>query len=141
VITAGSLLQALSLAVLVAVVLDEWPKVGLLDLVASLAGAGFGAAMVFVSLFRLVLADVPARLAGIGSGVMVTLQQCGFAFGVATLGSLFLGIEQHDIAAGFGVIVAIEAAIGLFLVAGSFLLPATAAPGVNLALENALVEV
>jgi hypothetical protein len=138
VITLGSLLQALSLAVLVAVVLDEWPNVGLLDLVPSLAGAGFGASLVFGSLFRVVLADVPTSLAGVGSGVMVTLQQCGFAFGVATLGSLFLGIEQLDISAGFGVVVAIEAAIGLFLAAGSFLLPASAVstPSAALVLQD-----
>ena len=41
-------------------------------------------------LFRLVLSEVPATRAGVGSGVMITTQQSALALGVATLGTLFL---------------------------------------------------
>ena len=43
-------------------------------------------------LFRIVLSEVPAERAGVGSGVMVTTQQSALALGVATLGSLFLSL-------------------------------------------------
>jgi MFS family permease len=124
VVTAGAVLQALSLASLAAVVLDEWPRVSLLELAPSLAVAGFGQSLVFGSLFRIVLADVPAHLAGIGSGVMVTMQQSGFALGVATLGSLFIAMENHDMSGAFGVVVGVQALIAIFVAGGSFLLPA-----------------
>ncbi len=41
-------------------------------------------------LFRVVLSEVPAHLAGVGSGVLATMQQTSLGFGVATLGSFFL---------------------------------------------------
>ena len=53
--------------------------------------------MLFAGLFRSVLADVPTHLGGVGSGVLITLQQSGLALGVATLGTLYLaaGAAQH----------------------------------------------
>jgi MFS family permease len=141
VLAVGGVLQALALASLAAIVVDKWPHVHLLELAPSLAVSGFGAALIFVSVFRMVLADVPVRLAGIGGGMIVTLQQSGYALGVATLGTLFLSMENHHIANGFGWVVGIEAAVAVFVAAGSFMLPATAAPGENVALENVALEV
>ena len=117
------------------------PHVALPELAPSLAVSGFGGALIFVSLFRLVLADVPVHLAGIGGGAMVTLQQAGYALGIATLGSLFLSMGSHHISSGFGWVVGIEAAVAVFIAAGSFLLPRIAGPGENLPLENVALEV
>ena len=43
-------------------------------------------------LFRIILSEVPPARAGVGSGVMITTQQSALALGVATLGTLFLGL-------------------------------------------------
>jgi hypothetical protein len=72
---------------------------------------------------------------------MVTLQQAGYALGIATLGSLFLSMGKRHISSGFGWVVAIEAAVALFIAAGSFLLPRVAAPGENVPSENVAMEV
>jgi MFS family permease len=71
----GSIVQAVGLSVLAWTVTAGWPDVALIDMTPGLVIAGFGQAFVFGSLFRLILADVPPRLAGIGGGVLVTLQQ------------------------------------------------------------------
>jgi MFS family permease len=141
VLLVGGLVQALALGSLTAIVVDRWPHVALPELAPSLAVSGFGGALIFVSLFRLVLADVPVHLAGIGGGAMVTLQQAGYALGIATLGSLFLSRGSDHISSGFGWVVGIEAAVAVFIAAGSFLLPRTATPGENLPLENVALEV
>jgi MFS family permease len=135
VIRAGGLIQLASLGSLALIVWQKWPRLALTDLAPSLALTGIGGALIFVSLFRLVLADVPPHLAGIGSGVMVTLQQSGYALGVAVLGTLFLSMESRDISGGFAIVVGIEAAIALVIAAGSFLLPAAATPGETTPLE------
>ncbi|MFD6751086.1 MFS transporter, partial [Streptomyces anthocyanicus] len=43
-------------------------------------------------LIRIVLSEIPATRAGVGSGVMATTQQASLAVGVATLGTLFLSL-------------------------------------------------
>jgi hypothetical protein len=47
------------------------------------------------------LADAPAHLGGIGSGVLITLQQSGLALGVATLGTLYLSLAPHSVPHAF----------------------------------------
>ena len=118
-IAVGGLVQAAALTSLVMVVFKQWPGVGPLDIIPSLAVAGFAGSLVFVSLFRLVLADVPPHLAGIGSGIMVTLQQSSYALGVAVLGTLFVAIEQHDMSGAFGVVVGVVAGIALIVGVGN----------------------
>jgi MFS family permease len=122
-IAGGAVLQAVALVGLIGTVLASWPYVSLLALAPSLAVAGFGQAFVFGSLFRVVLADVPPNLAGIGGGIMITLQQSGLALGVATLGTLFLGLEAHGVDRAFAVVVGIQALLALVLAAGSLRLP------------------
>jgi hypothetical protein len=56
------------------------------------AVAGAGQALQLPILFRVILSEVPPARAGVGSGVMITTQQSSLALGVATLGSLFLGL-------------------------------------------------
>ena len=100
-----------------------WPHVNLFAFVPGMAAIGLGNSLVAVSLNRLLLADVPPERAGIGGGVVVTLQQTGFALGVATLGTLFISTDPHHIAGGFGWAVGISAAIPVFIAIGSFALP------------------
>jgi hypothetical protein len=100
-----------------------WPHVNLFAFVPGMAAIGLGNSLVAVSLNRLLLADVPPDRAGIGGGVVVTLQQTGYALGVATLGTLFISTEPHHIAGGFGWAVGISAAVAAFVAIGSFALP------------------
>ncbi|MGK5628499.1 MFS transporter [Streptomyces sp. URMC 123] len=94
VVTAGALLQGLGLGLFVLTVLRGWPDLGPLDLLPSMAVAGLGQGLQLPTLIRIVLSDVPADRAGVGSGVMVTFQQSSLALGVATLGTLFLSLES-----------------------------------------------
>ncbi|MFD5747545.1 MFS transporter [Streptomyces sp. NPDC127033] len=90
VVTAGSLLQGIGVALLVLTVWRDWPALGTLDLLPGIALAGLGQGLQLPVIIRIVLSDVPAERAGVGSGVLVTTQQSALALGVATLGSLFL---------------------------------------------------
>ena len=100
-----------------------WPHVNLFAFVPGMAAIGLGNSLVAVSLNRLLLADVPPERAGIGGEVVVTLQQTGFALGVATLGTLFISTEPRHIAGGFGWVTGISAAVAVFVAIGSFALP------------------
>ena len=123
VMTAGGVLAALGLASLVVNVTTTWPHVNLFAFVPGMAAVGLGNSLIAVPLNRLLLADVPPERAGIGGGVTVTLQQTGYALGVATLGTLFISTEPHHIAGGFGWAVGISAAVAVFIAIGSFALP------------------
>lgn len=92
IVTAGSVLQAVGIAVLILTVRRDWPDLGFLELMPGVALAGFGQGLQLPVIFRLVLSEIPAERAGVGSGVMVTTQQSALALGVATLGSLFLSL-------------------------------------------------
>lgn len=92
VVTAGGLVQGLGLVLLVLAVAWDWQHLSGLDLVPGMAVAGFGQGLQLPVLMRIVLADMPGERAGVGSGVLVTLQQSSLALGVATLGTLFLAL-------------------------------------------------
>ncbi|TXS29633.1 MFS transporter [Streptomyces sp. ms191] len=92
IVTAGGLLQALGVALLALTVWRSWPDLSAWSLLPGMAVAGFGQGLQLPVLFRVVLSEVPAERAGVGSGVMVTTQQSALALGVATLGSLFLSL-------------------------------------------------
>ncbi len=86
--------------------------------------AGIGLGLGFSSLFQLVLANVPPRDAGAGSGALQAFQQVGGALGVAFIGEIFFsnlgralgsGTAQH---AAF----ASAASLALWYVVGSFAL-------------------
>jgi hypothetical protein len=79
--------------------------------------------MMVTGLFRVVLVDVPAHQAGIGSGVLVTMQQAGQALGVAILGSIYLSLAPHSIPAGFAAAIGIQLGIGVLFAAGTRFLP------------------
>ncbi|MFL1903220.1 MFS transporter [Streptomyces tauricus] len=90
VVTAGGLLQAVGVGVLALTVWGSWPDLGGPQLWPGLMIAGAGQALQLPVLFRVILSEVPAARAGVGSGVMITAQQSALALGVATLGTLFL---------------------------------------------------
>jgi hypothetical protein len=59
---------------------------------------------------------VPGRLAGIGSGVLVTTQQGSLAPGVASLGSLFISLsDSSGMRHAFTVVVAVQAVIAVVI--------------------------
>lgn len=74
--------------------LDHW--VLLPPLLLSGIGLGIG----FSGLFQSVLAGVPARDAGAGSGALQAFQQIGGAFGVAVVGEIFFSALGDNLAAG-----------------------------------------
>ncbi|MDH6131695.1 MFS family permease [Kitasatospora sp. MAA4] len=92
VITAGSVLQALGTAILIATVLADFRGLSVLTLLPGMLVTGLGNGLVGTPLFRVVLSTLPAQSAGLGSGVLATAQQSSLALGVATLGTLFLSL-------------------------------------------------
>ncbi|MFB6805675.1 MFS transporter [Streptomyces sp. NPDC056387] len=92
VVTAGGLIQAVGIALILLAVLRGWADLGLAALAPGVAVAGLGQGLQLPVLMRMMLSDVPADRAGVGGGVMVTTQQSALALGVATLGSLFLAL-------------------------------------------------
>jgi MFS family permease len=115
VVVFGLALQAAGLAWLIDVVRGEWPHVSSVAVAAPLAIAGLGQAFAMVGLFRTILADVPGRLAGVGSGVLVTMQQGSLALGVASFGSLFVSLAAGPggMAHAFTVVVGIQTVIAV----------------------------
>ena len=125
VLTAGGLLQAVGLVILGITVYLGWPHLSVLDLAPGLAVAGLGQGLVMSPLFGIVLSEVPAAIAGAGSGVLTTTQQSALALGVATLGSLFLALA-HDgtgVSQAFIVVIAVQVVIALGVAAGARGLP------------------
>ncbi|WP_329457983.1 MFS transporter [Streptomyces sp. NBC_01497] len=114
VVPAGAVLQGLGLALIAFAVWRDWPSLGTLALLPGTALAGLGQGLQLPVLFRIVLSDVPAERAGVGSGVMVTTQQSALALGVATLGSLFLTLSGTGAAhMGHALIVTLLTQLGL----------------------------
>ena len=122
-LSTGAIIQFAGLAALVAVVVGLWPHVSLWDMALPLALAGAGQSMLFAGLFRSVLADVPTHLGGVGSGVLITLQQSGLALGVATLGTLYLARAEHNPAHAFATVEFVQLAIIALLAVGVAALP------------------
>ena len=119
----GGTVQALGLAGVIATVVLQWPDVNLILLGIPLLFAGAGQSILFAGLFRVVLTDVPVHLGGVGSGVLITLQQAGLALGVATLGTLYLSLEPFSVPVGFAAAVGIQLGIILLVVVGTRFLP------------------
>ncbi|MGW7256242.1 MFS transporter [Streptomyces sp. NPDC054834] len=92
VVTAGALVQGVGVALIVLAAWRDWPDLGFAELLPGAAVAGAGQALQLPVVMRIVLSEVPAARAGVGSGVMVTTQQSALALGVATLGTLFLSL-------------------------------------------------
>ncbi|MFD8985264.1 MFS transporter [Streptomyces sp. NPDC059564] len=119
VVTAGGLIQGLGILLLLLTVRSGWPDLGLADLAPGVAVAGLGQGLQLPVLMRLMLSDVPADRAGVGSGVMVTTQQSALALGVATLGSLFLALAPT---AGMGTALGVTLLVQLGMIVLTVLL-------------------
>jgi MFS family permease len=128
VLTIGLATEAVGLAVLLLAVVGSWPAVWLPVAVVGLVLVGIGQALGVGSLFRLVLSEVPRHAAGVGSGVLVTAQQVAMAIGVAGLGGLFSALASSgSMLVAVVVILAVQAALSVALVAASRLVPRVAA--------------
>jgi MFS family permease len=123
IVAVGATVDGIGLVGLILIVTSGWPHVGLLALAPALVVAGVGQALVFGSLFRLVLADVPHHHAGVGGGALVTIQQSGLALGVATLGTVYVGLETHGIPQAFAAATAAQIAIMAVLAIASRAVP------------------
>jgi MFS family permease len=122
-LSGGAVIQLAGLAWLVAIIVSGWPSVSLLSMAVPLALIGAGQSMLFAGLFRSVMADVPMHLGGIGSGALITLQQSGLALGVATLGTLYLGLAPHSYPHAFSTVEYIQMGIVALLAVGAAALP------------------
>jgi EmrB/QacA subfamily drug resistance transporter len=108
---------------------SPWP------VVPGLAVAGMGLSLLVIPLVNVVLAAVPAEVAGGASGLFSTAQQLGGALGVALLGTVFFGyLGGHSFEAAM--VHTAPYAMGAFALCGvlSLLLPRTAVS------EEALTE-
>jgi MFS family permease len=124
VVTSGLTLQAIGLLAVAATVLLGWPHLGPLGLLPGTAVLGFGQGLAMTTLFRIVLSEVPADRAGVGSGVMVTTQQSSLALGVATLGTLFLSLAgSMGMRDALATVILVQVAGGVAAVALSTRLP------------------
>lgn len=92
VVAAGAVVQLVGVGLMALAVRQSWPHLGVVELLPGAAVAGAGQALQLPIVFRIILSEVPAARAGVGSGVMVTTQQSSLALGVATLGTLFLSL-------------------------------------------------
>jgi EmrB/QacA subfamily drug resistance transporter len=73
---------------------DHW------DLVAPLVISGFGMGTAIAPLFQTVLAAVPGRDAGAGSGALQSFQQIGSALGIAITGQVFFSSLESNFLSG-----------------------------------------
>ena len=102
VIARGWAFQVAGYGLMAAIVLREWPHVSPLSLAAPMALAGAGGGLVMMPLFGVVLSQVPPQQAGLGSGILITMQQTCLALGAATIGTLFLTWSSHAGSQGDG---------------------------------------
>jgi hypothetical protein len=121
VMVAGAVVLVVSLLVLIGTTLLAWPHLGVLDLVPGTLLFGIGQGLAAPTLFRLILSQVPAESAGVGSGMLTTTQQTSLALGVATLGSLFAALSastgvEHALVIVSSVQVLTSIAIGLLAI-------------------------
>jgi MFS family permease len=109
---------------------SPWP------VVPGLVAAGGGLALLVIPLVNVVLAAVPAEVAGGASGLFGTAQQLGGALGVALLGTVFFGYLGGGHTFEASLVHAAPYAMGAFALCGvlALLLPRTAVS------EEALTE-
>jgi MFS family permease len=100
----------------------------LLAFVPGLALVGAGIGLCFTPLTSVVLANVEPSRAGSASGAMSTVQQVGYALGVAVTGVLFFGAADEGIARAFELSLIQLAIVAVGIVAVSRLLPEAGQP-------------
>ncbi|MFD3400493.1 MFS transporter [Kribbella sp. NPDC058693] len=109
-IVRGWIIQGIGYAVLAVAALTLWPDVNPLKLALPMLIAGFGSGLVMVPLMGVVLGQVPAAQAGLGSGILLTSQQTCLALGAATVGTAYLSLAGSSWGQG-GALAAVALAI------------------------------
>jgi MFS family permease len=127
VLSGGALLLAVGIVAVavgasaVGVASNPWP------IVPGLVLAGAGLSLLVIPLVNVVLAAVPAAIAGGASGVFSTAQQIGGAIGVAIIGSVFFArLETHSFTDAFEHSMPLVAALFVAAAALALALPRTA---------------
>jgi predicted MFS family arabinose efflux permease len=98
----GALLLVAAMAVLIWTIGRHGDAITVWQLVPPLAVAGLGLGLVAPPLIDVILAGVPHRDAGSGSGLLTTCSQLGSAIGVAILGVVFFGQLGSQAGASIG---------------------------------------
>jgi MFS family permease len=102
VLTVGAVLTAVGYAAVGWTVHRDLVGFGVADVLWPMIVAGVGLGLVMPPLFGIVLSQVPAHMAGLGSGLLITTQQACLGLGSALVGSLFLSLaDGHGPATGF----------------------------------------
>lgn len=126
VIPMGTAVQGFGIATMIVVTLIFWPHLNVLVLAPSMLVTGLGQGMAMTTLFRVVLAHVPAESAGVGSGALATTQQSSLALGVATLGTLFSVLSapaELGMRNAFALVMGVQVLIALVIVFAGQRLP------------------
>ncbi len=126
VIAGGGLALTFGLALLAVAVAEVGTEGSLLTLVPGLVLAGAGIGLCFTPLTSTVLANVDPARAGSASGAMSTMQQVGYALGVAVTGVIFFGASDEGIAYAFQVSLIQLTAVSAGIVMMARLLPGNA---------------
>jgi EmrB/QacA subfamily drug resistance transporter len=98
----GALLLVAAMAALIWTIGRPGDAITVWQLVPPLAVAGLGLGLVAPPLIDVILAGVPHRDAGSGSGLLTTCSQLGSAIGVAILGVVFFGQLGSQAGASIG---------------------------------------
>jgi EmrB/QacA subfamily drug resistance transporter len=106
----GWIVQSVGYAALAVVALTVWPDVTPWTLAIPMLIAGFGSGLVMVPLMGVVIGQVPAAQAGLGSGILLTSQQTCLALGAATVGTAYLSLAGTSWGQG-GALAAVALAI------------------------------
>jgi MFS family permease len=123
VIAVGGLAFTLGLVLLALAVAELGTGGSLLWFVPGFALAGAGIGLCFTPLTSTVLAGVDPSRAGSASGAMSTMQQVGYAIGVAVTGVIFFGATDDGIAHAFELSLIQLAVASAGIVVASRLLP------------------
>jgi EmrB/QacA subfamily drug resistance transporter len=123
VVAAGGLTLTLGLGLLALAVSEVGTTGPLMALVPGLLLAGAGIGLCFTPLTSTVLAGVDTARAGSASGAMSTMQQVGYALGVAITGLIFFGAADDGIGHAFELSLIQLAIVSAGIVVMSRLLP------------------
>jgi EmrB/QacA subfamily drug resistance transporter len=128
VVAAGGASLAAGLALLALATADVGVGGSILVLVPGLALVGAGIGLCFTPLTSTVLGGIDTARVGAASGAMSTMQQVGYALGVAVTGVVFFGVGEGDVAHAFEISLLQLAALATGIVVMTRLLPRKADP-------------
>lgn len=115
-ILAGMASLFLGMILLRLVVAADGPVLDIAQYRLPLAFAGIGLGTAIAPLFQAVLAGVPVRDAGSGSGALQAIQQLGAALGIAVIAQMFFATLAGQLAGGAAAHVAYSTALNVALI-------------------------